>query len=383
MKFISAAANAANTVKEMAFGKPVDNLKAEIADLKSQLEGSQDEKERATLEAKIAEKEKELAQLEKGKGGQADPSEGMESYIDSLKENGIPYSIVSRNGMIGIRTGKSFSEALQDGLKAGKEVFDKSGLTKGFEKFYDSLIPAQQQEAQKETIAPQMQQALKEVNNSGAMQSLKGGIVDREWYDDERVMMGAVNNVKNPQNVSVCGTVPIGGQLDSRMTGQLLDNEINSAKRDTAQGKTSLMAFQLDDNHWVGGAMAQEGQKQIFFHNDPFGNPMNENLRSAMERNGVEVIDLCEEQQKDSYNCGPYVADNLGKMANKIAERKGQGLSAEDWKQEISSDLSRGNGDELRKKQSAAMDPEARNQSFVSMIEARFARNENSQVQQP
>lgn len=205
---------------------------------------------------------------------------------------------------------------------------------------------------------------------------------DREWYDDARVMESAhlSSDPKNRDNLELCGAIPIGGQLGN-IGSEILESRIDYAISAAKSGKTPLMSFQVDENHWVGGAMAKDQEKMVFIHNDPFGNEMNKDLRKTLEDKGIEVVDMQLKQQNDGYNCGAYVADNLAKFADQIEESRGQNkdqnFDLDKMREDLSQSMSRDNGDELRQNQSKAIN-EARGSNEEASRDNNFAKRSNS-----
>jgi hypothetical protein len=171
--------------------------------------------------------------------------------------------------------------------------------------------------------------------------------IDSSWYEDEQVLDSTSKSLSEHSKAELFAATPINQNQEAI---DLMHLQVSSAKETAARGRTALMPVQIGDNHWVGGAMTQEGDKFKFIHNDPLGNKIDPNLRGVLESQGVDVIDLQHRQQTDAHNCGPYTADNLSKFAEAIENKRKLGLSDEKFKEGLKAEL-RSDGDQIRKEQ--------------------------------
>ncbi|MGB4191265.1 MAG: Ulp1 family isopeptidase, partial [Rickettsiales bacterium] len=102
----------------------------------------------------------------------------------------------------------------------------------------------------------------------------------------------------------------------------------------------------LHNNHWVGIVISnnQDGSLVVVYI-DPMGNqlasePNSELLISAIQElsPGANIIDLSSvnfRQQNNDYDCGPFTADNLVRLARYFSEYYGDNITAEKIKSEI------------------------------------------------
>jgi|GEM_PF-2882408 len=337
-------------------GEEANNLKKEIDEIESKLETKTTEGDSQQPP------DQESTGESDGKSNSSD-SNFQENFVEkfraSLDEAGIPYSMSSRGGVVTIsfRTYGDHNKGLGDIKKRfGEEASDIFGqlfdaAKEGLIKFGAHNADKDREDSLEKSNNP-LHMAISEVKSNGVLDSLINATGDKEWYGDEKVMEAAINGVNNKDKIEGCGAIPIGGQLDPEELSRLLKDRIESAKVAANDDKTCLMPFQIDDNHWVGGVMAKDGQgNMLFIHNDPLGNEIHQGLKREMENQGVNVIDLQKSQQTDNYNCGAHTADNLSNIANKIEEAQSKGLDMRESKESLSEGLSKKNGDELRQVQ--------------------------------
>ena len=346
-----------NKLRDLDGGEESDNLKTKIAEIKSNLETTE----------KDSQQSPDQESKEESVGQSTSPdSNFQENFIKelraSLDEAGIPYSMSSRGGAVTIsfrtygdhnkglgdikkRFGEGASDIFSQLFDAAEEGLIKFGARNANKDKEDNL-------EESNSSASPLESAISEAKSSGVLDSLINATADREWYDDKKVMEAAINGVNNKDKIEECGAIPIGGQLDPEELSRLLEDRIKSAIDSANNGKTCLMPFQINDNHWVGGVMAKDGKgNMVFIHNDPLGNEIHESLKTEMKNQGVNVIDLQKSQQTDNYNCGAHTADNLSNIANKIEEAQSKGLDMIESKESLSRGLSENNGDKLRQDQ--------------------------------
>jgi hypothetical protein len=172
---------------------------------------------------------------------------------------------------------------------------------------------------------------------------------DKRWYEDGDMQKGLEKNNQDKKNVHVFGAVPA-------QYSDLLENSIKTAKGFAERGQTALIPLNLNDNHWVGGAMTKIGNDLCFIHNDPMGSEINKALKNELTAQGVSIIDLKQRQQKDgdTYNCGPFTVDNLGKFAEAAKNGNDLGLTKDEFAENLKIGFESGleAGQELRKSQS-------------------------------
>lgn len=101
---------------------------------------------------------------------------------------------------------------------------------------------------------------------------------------------------------------------------ELLNDSINSAIRAVRVGGIAVLPININNNHWVGAIIRQNGDRIQFIYNDPLGNALDSRLAASLRMIGVEIIDLQIEQQRTAHDCGPYVVNNLTLLAQQRAE---------------------------------------------------------------
>jgi hypothetical protein len=309
---------------------------------------------------KIAELKNKLADLFKNKESQVQDEESSDSpdrltaeelngdladYVNQLKDSGIPYEVVRKDGMIGIRTTtpsgdqNSMSNILKNmmeklGSKLPRSSVDNSNL--------DDNVKSQVRD-----VIPNMEKGVLDFHDVNTKET-----TNNFWYGDEHLFKATQEGLSKNSNAELFGAFAAPSINNKDQDVELMKSQVLFAKETAQKGGTALMPIQINGNHWVGGAMTQEttqeGKKEFkFIHNDPFGNPINEVLRMALKSEGVDVIDLQHKQQEDGYNCGPYTADNLSKFAEIIEKNKGNlDLSGDQFKKELRRD-----GDQIRQEQ--------------------------------
>ena len=284
----------------------------------------------------------------------------LKDYVDHLKETGTPYDVVRKGNMIGIKINPP-----------GKNPNSMSGILKDLMERVGGKMPNSEATGIKNSelddkTKSELNDVVSGLKRSGEIdfsdtQSAKKsaqnlepenrGQGNNQWYDDKKVLdttrEGLINN--NSESELLAAT-PIN---ENKEAIDLMHLQVSYAKETAARGRTVLMPVQIGGNHWVGGAMTQEGEKFKFIHNDPLGNNIDSNLKKVLESQGVDVIDLQHKQQTDAHNCGPFTADNLVKFSNAIEASKesGSDIASKEFKENLSAELSK-DGDKLRESQS-------------------------------
>jgi hypothetical protein len=272
----------------------------------------------------------------------------LADYVNQLKEAGTPYEVVRKGTMIGIKTTSrggdpnSMSSVLKNMMeKVGGKLLGSPE---------DSLVDKTSGSALDEDVKSQVKTVIPSMKKQGVsdFSDMKTkGEDNNSWYGDEQVLDSTSKSLSEHSKAELFAATPINQNQEAI---DLMHLQVSSAKETAARGRTALMPVQIGDNHWVGGAMTQEGDKFKFIHNDPLGNKIDPNLRGVLESQGVDVIDLQHRQQTDAHNCGPYTADNLSKFAEAIENKGGLDLSSEQFKEKLKGEL-RSNGDQIREEQ--------------------------------
>lgn len=378
-------------------GYKIGTIKADIAELNQRLKTASEEEQKALkeelnkLESQLTEisskqesDRKEANDKEKEKLGN-DLNGDLEKLIEDLEERGISYSICRKGGMVGVSFASDKNGNPIDREKVLQEIGEKFGseIAKAWKESFSNEKPIEKLadiwdrnfgekknfslDSSKNAPSTKDFDHLNENPAETAKSFAKiissensGSSIGREWYDDSRLMRSAAASIdeEKQKDVELCGAIPIGDHLPKEISQEILSSRIESAQKSAESGKTCLMAFQVNDNHWVGGALAKDGEgKMTFLHNDPFGNEIDGGLKEALEKKGIGVIDLQIKQQKDGHNCGPYTADNLAKFAETFAESKQSGNEVR------APILNAENGEKLREQQDKALDISHDNQA--------------------
>jgi len=175
--------------------------------------------------------------------------------------------------------------------------------------------------------------------------------IDRKWYGDEDIQAGLNNSLSNTDNTEIGGSVQV-------EHADLLKDSVEKANTQATEGKTILMSFNVDNNHWVGGLMTKIGNDVCFIHNDPMGKAINLALKKELKDQKIEIVDLQQTQQVegDTYNCGPFIVDNLEKFNKAAQDANEKGLNLEEFKASIRLEQGLDAGQRLRGEQSSRVD---------------------------
>ena len=270
-----------------------------------------------------AESEKEMNDFEKMK--------------QDLDDKGVDYNMVERDGKVGIMTKeggakeawKVFGDHLQENMLP--DLMETAGMM-GVSSYYtdkisDSLGSSKKDLGLSKEDMGEVSQAIVTIGNNQNMQPGQD-----QWYKDDD-MQKALKSENEGNDSQIFGCVPA-------KQGDLVENSIKTAKAMAENGETALMPFNLDDNHWVGGAMTKINDEVCFIHNDPLGNSIDYSLNNELTAQGISVIDLKQRQQDDTNSCGPFTVDNLGKFAQAAEDLKDPDLNLS--KEDIESNLKDG-----------------------------------------
>lgn len=205
----------------------------------------------------------------------------------------------------------------------------------------------------------------------------------KRWYEDSDF----VDLVKENDNSVVFAPTPTA-------FADLVGQNIQTAKTQASNNnKTSLMPFNVNGNHWVGGAVANLNNEVCFIYNDPLGNPIDKDLAEQFEKEGIKVIDLQQQQQHDNHNCGPFTVDNLENFAAAVTNiqelnKDGKTISEEEIVASLKRDLAKGsqNAQEIRDQHEATRqnaESQTTHGRHVQALLDKRQRQEESRIDQP
>jgi len=304
--------------------------------------------------ANLSEKFANLSEKERPQGQDGESSDSpdglsddelngdLADYVNKLNGTGTPYEVVrGKGGMIGIKT------ATRGGDSNSMSNVFKNMMEKVAGESWGSPEESSVDKASVSTLDEKTKSQLNEVvNDLKKAEGIESD--DKKWYNGDNVLNTIRNKTKmdpNDENVN--------SELLGITQSEIFEMQIENAKAIADKGKTALMPINIGENHWVAGAMTkdQKGNYQMI-HNDSLGNPIDEKLSETLEKSGVGIVDLKQRQQEDSYNCGPFTADNLVKFSEAIETNKETGLdiTSDEFKKDLSKELGK-NGDEIRKGQ--------------------------------
>jgi hypothetical protein len=118
----------------------------------------------------------------------------------------------------------------------------------------------------------------------------------------------------------------------------------------TVDGKEAIIIpLNTGYEHWVSLAITKDKDNIVFIYNDPMGTPINTRAKLLEMINEIcpdnaKIVDLKTKQQQNDVDCGPFIVDNLTKMA------KGKNI--------LTTEQSKDTGAILRKEQARTMDIE-------------------------
>ncbi|WP_341764087.1 hypothetical protein [Candidatus Tisiphia endosymbiont of Beris chalybata] len=170
---------------------------------------------------------------------------------------------------------------------------------------------------------PATQEAVPQARNQATVREKQGLQNPNYLYFDEDITTLLKASV-DPAKVSVCeGSAGTGFSLDSsKMSISYLENRLTQAVNDLRKEKieAAVCPVETGGGHWVGLAIKRDENNNIkFIYNDPTGNPIGyrPDLLKLLKKIAPdsEIDDLKIRQQQNDKGCGPFVVDNLIKMA--------------------------------------------------------------------
>ncbi|MES2961305.1 MAG: hypothetical protein V4694_02865 [Pseudomonadota bacterium] len=279
-------------------------------------------------------------------------------YVNQLKEDGTPYEVVRKNGMIGIKTTTRGGDpnSMTGMLNSMMKKMGESMLDSASSSLENSSLDDKTKSQVGEVLSglkramggkPASKKAETSGQESSEVESQEQD--DKEWYDGDQVLAETRKGAEMDRDDKNSHS-----ELLGITQAEIFEMQIENAKAIADKGKTALMPINIGGNHWVAGAMTKdkEGNYQMI-HNDSLGNPMDKDLADTLGKSGVGIVDLQQLQQSDSYNCGPCAADNLVKFSKAIETSKESGvdITSEEFKEGLSEELGK-DGAEIRRSQS-------------------------------
>ncbi|BFD45847.1 MAG: hypothetical protein DMENIID0002_04930 [Rickettsia endosymbiont of Sergentomyia squamirostris] len=176
------------------------------------------------------------------------------------------------------------------------------------------------------------------------------------WYNDADIS----NLLKASLNETIVSIQPATSLASSQYTNEILRHVMFEAIMSVNSGKNSaVMPINTGYNHWVSLVITKDKDgKIIFTYNDPMGTEINNRsgllaIINEICPNNAKIVDLKTKQQQNDKDCGPFIVDNLTKMA------KGEKI--------LTTEQSKNMGAKLRKEHAKIMD--IVEEKFMSLFE--------------
>ncbi|WP_425362868.1 Ulp1 family isopeptidase [Candidatus Tisiphia endosymbiont of Hybos culiciformis] len=138
------------------------------------------------------------------------------------------------------------------------------------------------------------------------------------WYDETDIS----NLLKASLNENRVSIQPAVSLASDEYNKDILRHVMLEAITSVNSGKDSaVMPINTGHEHWVSLAITKDKDKNIVFtYNDPMGTEINDRsgLLATIKDvcpNNVKIVDLKTKQQQNDKDCGPFIVDNLTKMA--------------------------------------------------------------------
>jgi hypothetical protein len=143
-----------------------------------------------------------------------------------------------------------------------------------------------------------------------------------EWYKSGDIFCILDNQIRQTPNVKFSNMILVGSynHYDANYdTKKTFKEQFEEAIKEATNGKPTIMPTNLRNKHWVASMLRKnsEGKLELLYNDSIGAGPDSEMLAWIKEFNfGIEVKNLGCLQQRDSYNCGPYMIHNLLEMAS-------------------------------------------------------------------
>lgn len=142
----------------------------------------------------------------------------------------------------------------------------------------------------------------------------------QEWYKSSDIFRILDRKVSEIEDVAFSNMILV-GKYDNFDPKKVFTDQFEEAKEAAKKGKSTIMPINLRNKHWVGGMMRKTSSGKIqFVYNDSLGASIDDELLDWISDfdSSIEVVNLGVMQQVDTdrHNCGPYMVDNLLKLAN-------------------------------------------------------------------
>ena len=179
-------------------------------------------------------------------------------------------------------------------------------------------------------------------------------IKSKEGYASSKVFRILDSEMKEEgrKDVKLSNMVFTGNAADKEQQGAF-NGQLRTAMKAAQDGKATIMPIHLNlgnCRHWVGGMLRQDPDnpsQMQFIYNDPQNSPGEDNIDATLAKwikafdPNINIVNLQVDQQKDGYNCGAHMVDNLLKFADNSRSR------VDELKAELSAQV---NAEELRQK---------------------------------
>ncbi len=123
---------------------------------------------------------------------------------------------------------------------------------------------------------------------------------------------------------------PVGHEMRFHIMGiindqvDVLETHIRRFKKERDVGpRRSTLIVNLGGNHWVTLVIDYRNRNYIGYYADSFGTGIRDDIREALESNGVLVRDISVLQQRDGYNCGFWALENARDINQVLNENPG------------------------------------------------------------
>ncbi|WP_425364678.1 Ulp1 family isopeptidase [Candidatus Tisiphia endosymbiont of Mystacides longicornis] len=163
------------------------------------------------------------------------------------------------------------------------------------------------------------------------------------WYNDldiSNLLKASLN-----ENVSIQPAVSLASE---QYNNEMLRHVMLEAIVSVNSGKDyAVMPINTGHEHWVSLAITKDRDNKIVFtYNDPMGTPIDQrqellDMIKEVCPDNAEIVDLKTKQQQNDKDCGPFIVDNLIKMA------KGKKILTTEQSQDMGAKLREGQAETM------------------------------------
>ncbi len=158
------------------------------------------------------------------------------------------------------------------------------------------------------------------VSISTDLETYHSAAKSQEWYKSEDIFCILDHEVRAMKKVAFSNMILV-GKYDNFDSKKDFVDQFEEAKKAANKGTATLMPINLRNKHWVAGVMRKDplSGKIQFIYCDSLGAEIDPELLGWIGEfdKEIEIKNLSVVQQKDDYNCGPFMIDNLLKIASK------------------------------------------------------------------